>query len=143
VTDSDPVRRITVIDDSPEFLEVIGELLTGAGYAVNAFDGRQLSIETLLRTRPDLVLLDLRLLPGSAQLTGWDFLLLLRAHRELRQVPIIVCSADLAQIREREPELRQIALTWVLPKPFDLQELEEIIDKALGDRPSDADDPAT
>lgn len=142
MTGSSRARRITVINDSPEFLEVISELLEAVGYAVQAFDGSRLTMEQLVETRPDLIILDLRLHPGSAQLTGWDFLLLLRAHRELREIPIIVCSADLAQIREREPELRQIALTWVLPKPFDLDELEDLVSRALGGRPSEQEEGA-
>jgi hypothetical protein len=47
-----------------------------------------------------------------------------------RFVPLLVCSADLAQLQEREDWLREEGIA-VLPKPFDLDELERVVSRLL------------
>jgi DNA-binding response OmpR family regulator len=127
VTHSAP--RITVVNDNPDFLDLVQEALEGAGYAVSVHQGRGLDVDGLVATRPDLLIVDLRLEPGHH--TGWEFLVLARAHPALADVPVIVCSADVAELDERADELRELANTHVLPKPFALAELEGVVGTAL------------
>jgi DNA-binding response OmpR family regulator len=46
-------------------------------------------------------------------------------------VPIILCSADVLALREREDELAAIAGVHVLTKPFSLHELEAAMNRLL------------
>lgn len=56
-------KRILVVDDVPDTLATLFELLTGEGYAVaTATDGHQ-ALEIIERTHPDLVVSDLSM-PG-------------------------------------------------------------------------------
>jgi DNA-binding response OmpR family regulator len=124
-------QRITVIDDNAEFVDLVREFLTDFGYSVEGFQGDDLGLQDLARTDPDLVILDLRLKPGGRQLTGWEFLVLMRSHADLRSVPIIVCSADLRELESRREELQTMVGAYALPKPFGLGELERIVSDAL------------
>jgi DNA-binding response OmpR family regulator len=127
-------RRVVVVNDSEDFLDAITDALTEAGYQVTGHHGDQLSADDVARLEPDLIILDLVLKRRNLDdelANGWDFLLLVRAHDRLANVPIIVCSADAGQLRRREEELRAVAKAYVLVKPFALEELENIVQMAL------------
>jgi DNA-binding response OmpR family regulator len=124
-------RRVTVLDDSPELLALIGDALRFDGVDVSLFDGSA-TLEEIAESVPDLLMIDLRL--RSDSLSGLDLIRLVRRHRALRHVPIIVCSAAREGLREHEKELGQISDLLILQKPFALQELESCVDEALGQR---------
>jgi CheY-like chemotaxis protein len=121
--------RISVINDNPEFLELMSAILEDdAGYDVELHSGEDLSIERLRRARPDLIIVDL-LLGGAS---GWEIVSLARSDVELAGVPIVVCSADVAQLRERAGELERIGNMYVLAKPFGIDQLTELVESLVG-----------
>jgi CheY-like chemotaxis protein len=128
----DPARRtrVTVIDDAPDFLALVADVLEGT-YEVTTSTGEDLDLEGLVRFDPDLIVLDLRLRDVGEQLTGMELLRLIRAHRILRTVPIVVCSADIAQLTRNRDALARVPRCWVLPKPFSLDEFERMLAEAL------------
>ncbi len=121
--------RITVVNDSVDFLELMREILGDAGYAVTTFEGDATSIDQIAASAPDLLVIDLRL--GGFAPTGWDVALMARAHDALRDVPIVVCSADPGLLRERMDEMATLADLHVLAKPFGLADAEELVDRLL------------
>ena len=74
-------------------------------------------------------MIDLHLGPDG--LTGLDMIRLIRAHRQLQHVPIIVCSAALDVIAMHRDELNRTRNLFVLPMPFQLEELEVCVAAAL------------
>jgi CheY-like chemotaxis protein len=58
------------------------------------------------------------------------FIDLLRTDETTAAIPLIVCSADLAQLREQEEWLTEQGI-GVVPKPFDLEELERQVVRLL------------
>jgi len=111
--------RITVVDDSQEFLGMLVELLgeDGDGYHVTAMHGEVESFEDIVRTRPKLLIVDLVLRNNGTHLSGWELVLLSRFHRRLREVPLIVCSGDTRQLQERADQLAELAMAHILTKP--------------------------
>ena len=121
--------RITVLNDNPEFLELMSAILDDdAGYDVVTFSEATTSVDDLVESRPDLVIVDL-LLAGAS---GWEIVALSRADERLTDVPIIVCSADVASLRERSGELERIGNVHVLSKPFGIDELTELVERLIG-----------
>ena len=121
--------RITVINDNPDFLELMGAILDDeSGYEVRLLDGDETGLEQLQETSPDLIIVDLLL--GRA--SGWELIALARADATLREVPIIVCSADVNQLRERAEELADIGDVHMLKKPFAVDELTSLVDDLIG-----------
>ena len=121
--------RISVINDNPEFLELMAAILAeDAGYDVTLFNGEQTSADELAASDPDLIIVDL-LLGGAS---GWELVTLSRAHDRLAKTPIIVCSADVTGIREREAELAEVADLHVLTKPFSIDQITELVERLVG-----------
>ncbi len=121
--------RITVLNDNAEFLELMSAILDDdAGYDVATFSEATTSVDDLVESRPDLVIVDL-LLAGAS---GWEIVALSRADERLADVPIVVCSADVASLRERAGELERIGNVHVLVKPFGIDELTEIVERLIG-----------
>lgn len=121
--------RISVLNDNPEFLELMSAILDDdAGYDVTLFDGENTSIAELVQSRPDLVIVDLIL--GGA--SGWEIVTLTRSEPNLADVPIIICSADVTALRERSAELERIGNVHILEKPFSLDQITEIVQRLIG-----------
>jgi DNA-binding response OmpR family regulator len=121
--------RITVLNDNAEFLELMSAILDDdAGYDVATFSEATTTVDDLVESRPDLVIVDL-LLAGAS---GWEIVALSRADERLTDVPIIVCSADVASLRERASELERVGNVHVLVKPFGIDELTEIVERLIG-----------
>src|SRR5207237_9808231 len=92
--------RITVINDNPEFLELMDALLEkNAGYDVATIDGDTITdIEPIRGSRPDLLIIDLKLRRDG--LAGWDILLANRGDAELEERPILLCNGALDSLKE-------------------------------------------
>lgn len=74
------LRRVTVINDSPEFLELMGDFLEGERFAASLIDGDGISsLEPIRAADPELLIVDLRL--QGAEISGWDILQAARADR--------------------------------------------------------------
>jgi CheY-like chemotaxis protein len=127
--DRAPARpRISVINDNPEFLELMADILgDGSRFAVTLHDGEHTGIDDIRATDPDLLIVDL-LLGGAS---GWEIVTLARADNELAEIPIVICTADVVQLRRRADELAAIGNVHVLQKPFGIDELLGTIDRLL------------
>ena len=86
--------RIAIVDDSPEVIDLLREVLEDAGYEVVSFSGEGSLLSDLASAAPDAIILDLLFRGPSSQLTGWEHLRLMRTHEALRRVPILICSGD-------------------------------------------------
>jgi PAS domain S-box-containing protein len=123
-----PRGRITIIDDHPEFLALMQDLLS-VRYDVVGFSGSELGPDDIVDSRPDLLIVDLRL--DRRDLQGWDIVALARADRHLRTIPIVVCSADENALNARAGALLNAGNTAVLIKPFTVDAIEEIVRQGL------------
>src|SRR5215468_6854728 len=105
-------RRVLVVDDDPDILDALSEILEAEGYDVQrARNGRE-ALQRLEQGLPDLVLLDLMM----PVMDGWEFA---RSLDPGARPPIIVLSAD----RNVSAKAKEIgALGW-LAKPFELSDL--------------------
>ncbi len=121
--------RISVVNDNADFLELMAAILDeDAGYQVSLFDGEETSVAKLADSAPDLIIVDLLL----GKVSGWELVTLSRAEPRLAATPIIVCSADVTSLREREPELAAVAKLHVLEKPFSIDQLTQLVEELVG-----------
>jgi DNA-binding response OmpR family regulator len=125
--------RITAINDSTEFLELMHDFLgEDLGYQFTGLTAVDTTITQVLDTRPDLLMLDLVLEDKPQALSGWELLVLARGHRDLRHCPVIVVSGDVQGIlKTRADELASMANVHVMIKPFALDELEPLVRRLL------------
>ena len=47
-------------------------------------------------------------------------------------MPIIVCSADVTALRDREADLERIGNVHMLAKPFAIDEVTELVERLIG-----------
>lgn len=124
--------RVTVVNDNPEFLELVREILEDEHHATTTIDGDvDGALERVVESRPDLVILDLRL--GTDKLHGWDIAQELRREPSLEGLPMIICSADVLALRELADDLDDTKLVRTLSKPFAIAELTSVIDGMLAE----------
>jgi CheY-like chemotaxis protein/anti-sigma regulatory factor (Ser/Thr protein kinase) len=87
-----PVRRVMVVDDDPEFLQLLGRMLYTCDSAleiVMASSGEE-ALDGLRRAPADLLLLDI-MMPG---MDGWQVLEAVRGDERLKDVPTFFVSAQ-------------------------------------------------
>ncbi len=115
--------RVLVIDDDPGIREYLQALGTRQGYQVSAAADGEEAIESLAVSRPDIVTLD-------AVLPGMDGLETLRQLKKLiPDVPVIMLSGH-GQARTIVEAMR-LGASDFLRKPFEVEELELALQKAL------------
>ena len=117
--------RVLVVDDEPLVRWSIAETLRAHGCdIVEAADAHSaLDMVRDSATVPDAVLLDLKL-PDNDDLT-----LLAAVRRLLPKVPVILMTAF--GTPESLDEARRLGVFTVLDKPFELDELDVLIERAL------------
>ena len=122
--------RVTVVNDSPEFLELMQDLLQDATYPATLIDGaRDNALELVEASRPDVLIIDLRM--GDDELHGLRLLHQARERSTLQRIPTLVCTADRWALETLEPELETMERVAVLAKPFSITELYAAIDSLL------------
>ncbi len=117
------MARVTVIDDSPEFLELMHDIMAELGHEMIGLEAVTASFEQVVSTEPQLLIVDLRLEDTPQVISGWELVVLARSHRALLNVPVIVCSGDFRELKRRAKDLEQIAGVHVMRKPFHLDEM--------------------
>ncbi len=119
--------RIMVINDTQEILELFEDLLTDEGYEVIVYSFGIQDMEEVVRAAPDLIILDL--LMGGEQV-GWQMLQKLKMRRSTANIPVVVCTAAIQQVREMEGFLHSKNVGLVL-KPFEIDELLRVVHQTL------------
>lgn len=114
-------KRVLVIDDDLPLRGMLAAALRKHGFQVLlAGDGAE-GQRAMTIHHPDVVLLDL----AMPNVNGWDFLQRLRETGHLGQTPIIVVSAHL---RVDPQAVLQMGVSAILPKPFNLPDLINLIE---------------
>jgi CheY-like chemotaxis protein len=119
-----PVKKVLIVDDEFDIVDVLGDLLTAEGYdVVTAANGRE-GLTQLRGSKVDLVLLDCMM----PVVDGPEMLRLMREDERLLNVPVVMMSA--AEMRQR---VQALGCSAFLKKPFDLTTLLETVARLIDD----------
>lgn len=117
-------HRVLVVDDEPLVRWMVSETLRASGYAIEEAADGETTIRLLLDgAAPDVILLDLRL-PDSTDL--W----LLEAVRGLAPTAAIILMTAFGTPEVRDEAFR-LGAYCVLEKPFEIDELNRLVARAL------------
>ena len=120
-TASMPRKRVLVVEDDLPLRGMLSVALRRRGFQVLlAGDGTEARRVLKIHT-PHLMLLDLAM-PGE---NGWDLLQKMKETGLSGKIPTIVISAHL---RVDPQAVLRMGVTAILPKPFNLDELLDLID---------------
>lgn len=108
-------KKILVVDDEPEFVDMLKMRLEANGYAVvTAANGKQ-GAEKAVSEKPDLILLDI-LMP---EMDGYTAMKEIKATTQTRDIPVIVVTA-----KSKMQDLFQVeGISDYVVKPFESDDL--------------------
>ncbi|NHJ03074.1 MAG: response regulator [Candidatus Heimdallarchaeota archaeon] len=122
---SEPLKKILVVDDEADTLELIQAILAHEKFQVlKALNGNE-ALE-LITENPDLILLDVKM-PGG--LSGLDICHLLKSDTRYRDIPIIIFSAKVLD-QDIKEGLNAGAIEYIT-KPFSSKNLIRLIYKHI------------
>ena len=113
----DPKGNILLVDDLPENLKLLSEILSKAGYTARSVTSGAKAIKTATAKRPDVMFLDI-LMP---EMNGYEVCQAFKADPELCDIPIIFISA----LGDTSDKLRGFEVGGVdyITKPFQIKEV--------------------
>jgi signal transduction histidine kinase len=104
---NEPLASVLVVDDSPDSLDLMKEIL-GAHYRVRLAIGGEPALKLARQSPPDIVLLDV-MMPG---LDGYEVCRQLKADPSLAEVPVIFISA-LYEVEDEERGFKVGAVDYI------------------------------
>lgn len=118
-------KRILLVDDEHELVEMVKLRLESYGYEViPAYDGQD-GLEKARNEKPDLIILDIML----PKIDGYKVCRMLKFDEKYKNIPIIMFSAR-AQDRDKETG-EQVGADAYIVKPFEPEALKTKIDQFL------------
>ncbi len=119
-------KRILLVDDEPELLEMVKMRLEANNFAVITASDGQSALGIVRRARPDMVILDIML----PRLDGFKVCRLFKFDAKYRSIPVILLTA---RVRESDRKTAlEVGADVFITKPFEPQVLLENIHKLLG-----------
>ena len=117
---ADDSFTVLVVDDDPAIRRMIIAALKRDGYTfLEAPNGKE-ALDLMRSAHPAVVVLDLMM----PVLSGWDVLRERQSDTSLREIPVIVVSAN------RDPDVATAVNAGIcafLPKPFDIGALSALV----------------
>ncbi len=112
-----PVNNILAVDDTPENLTVLRQILTRHGYRVRPALSGEIALKAVQTDIPDLILLDV-MMPG---MDGYEVCNRLKAEARTCDIPVLFISA----LNETEDKVRGFKAGGVdyITKPFNVGEV--------------------
>jgi formate transporter len=121
--------NILVVDDDPDFVEIISTVLKTEGYEVSSAANGTQAWDSMKQKRPDIVLLDVMM---STTLEGVDVSRRMAADSRLKDVPIIMISSiDSSWHAGKLPDNIQLPIDAWISKPVNPEHLLKTIQRFL------------
>ncbi len=121
------MKKILIIEDDPDVLAVLGDLLKTYGYEAHLFSAGEKALAVIEDIMPDVVIMDLMM----PEMNGFEICKKIRSMNTSRNIPMIAITGyDSADNRSK---IFDAGIDDYLPKPFDVKELlKKISDLAMG-----------
>ena len=134
MTEQHRLNVVLIVDDDRDIAEIVSALLADEGFQVSVLhslttDAIRVAVNQL---EPDCVLLDGEHPTGYGR--SWEEAAWLT--QRTRKVPVIMFSASAGEVNEAEEgvtaRVRSAGFAGVIQKPFDLDQLVEMVQRAVG-----------
>jgi CheY-like chemotaxis protein len=124
-------KKVLMIDDDPEFVDAISNLLDAKGYDVkSASDGKE-GLEKAKAEKPDMILLDVMMTTKSE---GFDVARKLHEEESLKNTPVIMLTGVRKEMNLPfgfEPNDEWLPVKELLEKPVKPEDLLKSIEKHI------------
>ncbi len=119
------MRDILVVDDNPESLQLIFNILSNAGYHVRPAPEGSIALRSVEFEPPDLILLDIRM----PDMDGYEVCRRLKSDEKNRDIPVIFISG-LGETTQRVQGFNAGGVDYIT-KPFETEEVLARVDTHL------------
>jgi putative two-component system response regulator len=109
--------EILIVDDNPQNLKVLSEILRQVSYKVRTTTSGRLALKSLALKPVDLILLDINM----PELNGYEVAETIKSDMQLKDIPIILITA-LSSIEDKLKGFEKGAVDYIT-KPFMLEEV--------------------
>src|SRR5208337_4031674 len=127
--------KVLMIDDDSDFRAAVKLLLENHGYSVLEASSGHEGLQMVLEHKPDVILCDI-MMESTVEGYGVTHSLKYRdEYAEFRNVPVFMISSIEETPDERfpmSPEVDLIRPDGYLTKPLDIQQLLQLLEKAVG-----------
>lgn len=113
--------KILICDDDEGIVDVASIVLKDAGYDVTTVTASETIFSIIDEIHPDIILLDL----WMPNLSGEKIAEQLKSQKKTKDIPVIIMSAS----RKTEHAAMKTGADGFICKPFNIEELEEIVRK--------------
>jgi two-component system nitrogen regulation response regulator GlnG len=117
------LSKVWVVDDDASIRWVLAKALTSAGYDVESFDNAESTLARLEEHRPDVVMTDIRM-PGMSGLELAEHI-----QKKAEGIPAIIMTAH-TDLESALASYKSGAFEY-LPKPFDIDDVLNLVGRAL------------
>jgi CheY-like chemotaxis protein len=115
--------RITLINDNPEYLQLIVDFLSPENYEIITIPQHQDGFDQILESNPDIIVCDVTF---DNEQRGFALIDMLYLDPRTRDIPFILCASATQRVQEVSPSLAAKNITW-LEKPFEIEELISLL----------------
>jgi putative two-component system response regulator len=112
-----PGGLVLAVDDQPENLDLVEEILSSAGYRVNLAADGEAALQSVAADPPDVIILDIMM----PRLDGFEVCRRIKAGRDTRFIPVVMLTA-LTQVSDKVRGL-EVGADDFLNKPVHQEEL--------------------
>jgi CheY-like chemotaxis protein len=113
--------KVLVIEDNTDCRELFAMIIRHLGFQVVEADDGEIGVQKALSEKPDLIFMDL----GMPSMSGIEATACLRESSVTKDVPIIICTAWMAE-KHREAAIKNGAHEVII-KPISVRELQTVL----------------
>jgi two-component system cell cycle response regulator DivK len=116
-------KRVLILDDDPDILQICSIVLKKKGFDVSTLNTSNQVVDQVRTYQPNVILMD-NWIPGPG---GIEATRALKLSPETHDIPVIFFSAN-SNVTQLA---REAQADYFLQKPFDITELEAIVQMAI------------
>jgi CheY-like chemotaxis protein len=120
------MKTVLVIEDNLDIRENTAEMLELEGFDVITAEDGQEGLELAIKHCPNVILCDIMM----PKLNGYEVLKQLKENEKTVNIPFIYASASVE--KKEVKHAMQLGADAYIRKPFDLNELVELVNKFIG-----------
>ena len=123
--------RVLIIDDDPEFVEAVTNVLDAKGYDVDSAPNGKIGVAKAKEQKPDIMLLDVMMTTKSE---GFDVAREIHKDEELKNVPVIIITGVRKEMNLPfgfEPDETWLPVKGVLEKPVKPEVLLKTVEENI------------
>jgi len=117
------MKKILVLDDNIDILEMIKEVLSYEHFEVRGLIAGANILSAAVEFRPDLMILDYRLQDSNSG----ELCRMFKSHPTFKNVPVIICTAYIVP----SLNLTEFRCDAVITKPFDIDNLVDTVNRLI------------